>query len=131
MPSYYYSWAEYYTKFIKAFQNAGIPVWGITIQNEPMATQKWESCIFTAEAERDFLKNYLGPVLAKEQLSKIKVIVWDHNRDLISQRATTIFDDPAAAKYAWGIGFHWYEGWSGGDMMYENVGKVNAKRRRR
>ena len=126
LPAYYYSWAEYYTKFIKAFQNAGIPVWGITIQNEPMATQKWESCIFTAEAERDFLKNYLGPVLAKEQLSKIKVIVWDHNRDLISQRASTIFDDPVAAKYAWGLGFHWYENWSGGEMMYENVGKVHA-----
>ena len=53
------SWANYYVKFIKAYEKEGIPIWGISIQNEPMATQKWESCIYTAEDERDFLKNYL------------------------------------------------------------------------
>ena len=42
---FYQPWANYYTKFIKAFEKEGVPVWGITIQNEPMATQKWESCI--------------------------------------------------------------------------------------
>src|ERR1041385_2565437 len=58
---FYQSWANYYAKFIQAYQREGIPIWGITIQNEPMATQKWESCIYSAEEERDFLKNYLGP----------------------------------------------------------------------
>jgi glucosylceramidase len=52
-------------------------------------------------------------------------MVWDHNRDLIVQRAQTIFDDPDATKYAWGIGFHWYEAWSGGTQMYDNVALVN------
>lgn len=45
-PDYYQSWADYYVKFIKAYESEGIPVWGTTIQNEPMATQKWESCIY-------------------------------------------------------------------------------------
>jgi glucosylceramidase len=54
-----------------------------------------------------------------------KIIVWDHNRDLMFQRANVIFDDPGAAKYAWGMGFHWYEDWSGGIPMYENVGLVH------
>src|SRR5438552_10869007 len=58
-PEFYQSWANYYTKFIKAYQREGIPIWGVTIQNEPMATQTWESCIYSAEEERDFLKNYL------------------------------------------------------------------------
>src|SRR5882724_1528692 len=62
-PEFYQSWANYYTKFIKAYQKEGIPIWGISIQNEPMATQKWESCIYSAEEERDFLKNYLGPTM--------------------------------------------------------------------
>jgi glucosylceramidase len=100
-------------------------VWGITIQNEPMATQIWESCIYQAEDERDFLKNHLGPVMAQEGLADVNIIVWDHNRDLIVQRAQTILDDPDAAKYAWGIGFHWYEDWSGGEQMYDNVALVN------
>lgn len=122
---FYNSWAMYYTKFIKEYEKEGIPVWGISIQNEPMANQKWESCIYTAEEERDFLKNNLGPTMEKEGLKDKKIIVWDHNRDLMYQRAQTYFDDPEASKYAWGIGFHWYENWSGGDPMYENVKRVH------
>ncbi len=119
------SWALYYTKFIKAYEKEGIPVWGISVQNEPMATQRWESCIYTAEEERDFLKNYLGPTMKKEGFENKKIIVWDHNRDLMTQRADVIFNDPEAAKYAWGMGFHWYETWSGGQPMFENVAAVN------
>ena len=124
-PEYYQSWANYYTRFIKAYEKQGINIWGITIQNEPMATQKWESCIYTAEEERDFLKNYLGPTMKREGLENKKIIVWDHNRDLIYHRANVIFDDPEASKYAWGMGFHWYEDWSGSQQMYSNVAKVH------
>jgi glucosylceramidase len=125
LPEYYQAWANYYVKFIKAYEKEGMPIWGLTIQNEPMAVQTWESCVFTAEAERDFLKNYLGPTLKKEGLSNKKIIVWDHNRDLINQRANVIFNDPVASKYAWGIGFHWYETWAGGEPMYDNIAKVH------
>jgi glucosylceramidase len=118
---FYQSWATYYTKFIKSYQQEGIPIWGITIQNEPMATQKWESCIYSAEEERDFLKNYLGPTMKKEGLGDKKIIAWDHNRDLVYQRARTILTDPQAARYVWGIGFHWYEPWSGGEPMFDNI----------
>jgi len=126
LPEYYQSWATYYTKFIKSYEEEGIPVWGITIQNEPMATQTWESCIYFAEDERDFLKNYLGPTMEKEGLSDKKIIVWDHNRDLITQRAQAIFNDPEASQYAWGMGFHWYEDWTGGQQMYNNLGLINS-----
>jgi len=122
---YYDSWALYYTKFIKEYEKNGMPVWGISIQNEPMAKQTWESCIYTAEEERDFLKNSLGPIMAKEGLKDKKIIAWDHNRDLIYQRAQTYFDDPEASKYIWGIGFHWYEDWSGGTPMYDNLKRVH------
>jgi len=124
LPEFYNSWALYYAKFIEAYEKEGIPVWGITIQNEPMAVQRWESCIYTAEEERDFLKNHLGPVLEREGYGDKKIVVWDHNRDLINQRANVIFEDPEASKYAWGIGFHWYENWAGGEPMFENLQKV-------
>lgn len=125
LPEYADSWALYYAKFIKAYEKEGIPIWGLSIQNEPMATQRWESCIYTAEEERDFLKNHLGPTMEKEGLADKKIIVWDHNRDLISHRANTIFNDPEAAKYAWGIGFHWYETWTGGEPKFENLANIN------
>ncbi len=124
-PEFYQSWANYYTKFIKAYEREGIPIWGISIQNEPMATQSWESCIYSGEEERDFLKNYLGPTMKKEGLGGKKIIVWDHNRDLIYQRASTMLNDAEAAKYVWGIGYHWYEPWSGGEPMFDNVKLVN------
>jgi glucosylceramidase len=125
LPAFYQSWANYYVKFMDSYKKEGIPFWGLTVQNEPMATQRWESCIFSAEDERDFLKKYLGPTLKKAGMGDKKIIVWDHNRDLITQRASTILDDPEAAQYAWGIGFHWYENWSGGEPMFDNVGIVN------
>ncbi len=124
-PEFYPAWARYYTKFIKAYETEGIPIWGISIQNEPMATQRWESCIYSAEQERDFLKNHLGPTMKREGLGDKKIIVWDHNRDLIYQRACTLLTDPEAAKFVWGVGFHWYEPWSGGDPMFDNVKQVH------
>ncbi|WP_294818619.1 glycoside hydrolase family 30 protein [uncultured Flavobacterium sp.] len=123
LPEYYQAWADYYVKFIKAYEKEGMPVWGLSLQNEPMATQTWESCIYTAEEERDFLKNYLGPTIRKG-LGDKKIIVWDHNRDLMVQRANVIFGDPEASKYAWGMGFHWYETWTGGKPMFQNLQKV-------
>ena len=124
LPEFSQAWANYFVRFIKAYEKEGIPVWGLTVQNEPMAVQKWESCIFTAEAERDFLKNFLGPTLKNDGLGDKKIIVWDHNRDLMNQRANVIFSDPQASQYAWGMGFHWYETWNGGLPMFENVRKV-------
>jgi len=119
-PEYFQTWANYYVKYINALEKAGVPVWGLTVQNEPMAKQIWESCMFTAEEERDFIKNFLGPTLQGNKLGGKKLIAWDHNRDLLFQRASTILGDPEAAKYVWGIGFHWYEIWNGG-RQYENV----------
>jgi glucosylceramidase len=124
LPKYYQSWANYYVKFIKAYEAEGIPVWGLSVQNEPMAVQTWESCVYTAEDERDFIKKYLGPTLVKAGMANKKLIAWDHNRDLMFQRASTVLNDPEAAKYVWGVGFHWYESWAGGGNTFENVKRV-------
>jgi glucosylceramidase len=124
LPQYRQSWANYYVKFIKTYEKLGIPVWGLSVQNEPAAVQTWESCNFTAEEERDFVKQYLGPTLHNQGLADKKLIIWDHNRDLMYQRASTVLEDPEAAKYVWGTGYHWYETWTGSDMQFENEKRV-------
>ena len=126
LPQFANTWALYIAKFIQAWEAQGVPMWGITVQNEPMAVQRWESMIYTAEEERDFLKNHLGPVLRAQGLGERKIVVWDHNRDLIAQRADTILSDPEAAQYVWGVGYHWYETWSGGEPMVRNVAATQA-----
>jgi glucosylceramidase len=62
--------------------------------------------------------------MVKSGLANKKLIAWDHNRDLLPQRASTLLNDPLAAKYIWGIGYHWYETWTGNAMQFDNVKRV-------
>jgi glucosylceramidase len=101
-------WARYYARYIKAYAEEGISIWGLTVQNEPEAKQTWDSCTYTAEEERDFVRDHLGPTLAREGLDGVKIIIWDHNRDQLFERAFVAYADREAAKYIWGAGFHWY-----------------------
>jgi glucosylceramidase len=121
-PEFYSTWALYYTKYIKAMESEGIPIWGITVQNEPEATQVWDSCRYTAEEERDFVKNHLGPVMEKEGLGDKEIIIWDHNRDIAYERAQTILSDAEASKYIWGTGLHWYV-----SEEFENLSKIHEE----
>jgi glucosylceramidase len=119
-PEYFQTWADYFVKYVKAYENEGIPLWGLTVQNEPMAVQVWESCIFTAEEERVFVRDYLGPTLKKNGLSKLKLMIWDHNRGIMYQRAEVVYDDPKASQYVYGMAFHYYVG-----NHYDNVRMVH------
>lgn len=119
-PEFRAAWALYYTKFIKAFREEGVPIWAITVQNEPAAVQTWDSCIYSGEEERDFVRDYLGPTMHREGLADVNILIWDHNRDLIVERASAVLSDPEAAKYVWGTGFHWYV-----SEAFEEVGKVH------
>ena len=108
LPEYRAVWAQCYVRFIQAYAAEGVPVWGVSVQNEPMASQRWDSCIYTAEEERDFVRDYLGPALEQAGLGHIQIVIWDHNRDEMVERASVVLSDPEAARYVWGTGFHWY-----------------------
>ncbi|RJG25269.1 glycoside hydrolase family 30 beta sandwich domain-containing protein [Paenibacillus thiaminolyticus] len=110
LPQYRAVWAKYFVKYIQAYAAEGIDIWGVTVQNEPKAVQPWDSCIYTAEEERDFVRDYLGPALAAAGLGHVKIIVWDHNKERLYERARTILSDPKANEYVYGVGFHWYSG---------------------
>ncbi|THF72572.1 glycoside hydrolase family 30 protein [Cohnella fermenti] len=110
-PEYRDAWARYYVKFIEAYEAEGLPVWGLTVQNEAKAVQRWDSCVYTAEEEAAFVRDHLGPALEGAGLmERVRLMVWDHNKERVYDRARVAFEDPEAAKYIWGIGFHWYSG---------------------
>ena len=110
-PEYREAWARYYARYVEEYEKEGLPIWGLSVQNEPQAVQTWDSCIYTGEEERDFVRDYLGPVLEKAGLlGRVKLLIWDHNRDLLYERAKIVYDDPQAARYVWGAAFHWYVG---------------------
>lgn len=119
-PEYRQAWADYVVKYVRAYAAEGIPMWGLTVQNEALATQVWESCLFTAAEERDFVRDFLGPTLHRAGLGDLKLMFWDHNRGLAYQRAEVMYDDPEAARYVWGLAFHWYTG-----QHFDNVRMVH------
>jgi len=116
LPQYRQAWARCYVRFIQEYAAEGVPIWAVSVQNEPAATQTWDSCIYSAEEERDFVRDFLGPELAQADLGHVKIVIWDHNRDHLAERASVVYSDPDAAKYVWGAGFHWY-----GEPHFEQV----------
>jgi len=133
-PEYREAWARYYVKFAKELEACGLPLWALTVQNEPNAPVNWESCLFTAEEERDFVRDFLGPILEFSGLD-LKLLVWDHNRDDMLARARVIYADQEAARHVWGVAFHWYgdprfERWPDklGQLCFDNVLRVHELR---
>ncbi len=110
LPKYYGTYAEYFVKFIKAYAEEGIRITGVTMQNEAHAVQTWESCVVSAEEEGIFAADYLRPALDKAGFSDVEIVIWDHNRERLFERAVDTFSVPGARDAIAGIGFHWYSG---------------------
>lgn len=107
---YYEAWAAYFVKFLEAYKKAGIPVRFLTTQNEPMAVQTWDSCIYTSEEEALFVRDYLGPALAQAGFADTGIYVWDHNKEEAYQRFKEVVADERTKKYVSGAAVHWYTG---------------------
>lgn len=105
----YASWARYICRYIQEFRQRGIRVVALSVQNEPNATQTWDSCLFTPEEERVFLKDYLCPTLRVSDLSDIQIYVWDHNKERLFDRACAVLTEDTSPMVS-GIAFHWYSG---------------------
>ena len=102
-------WAEYICRYIHEFQKRGFPVERISLQNEPNAVQNWDSCIWTGEEEKEFLKNHMHPALERNGLGRIGIYIWDHNKERVYERALDILDEETRDLVE-GIAFHWYSG---------------------
>lgn len=103
-------YARFLVRYLDELTAAGTPAWAVTVQNEPAAVQVWDSCIYSGEEERDFVRDHFGPALRASAQKDVKLIVWDHNKDILHERAAAVLSDQKTAQYVWGIGLHWYGG---------------------
>ena len=111
--------ADYLTKYLDAYKNEGVDIWGLTPVNEPLGNNgQWESMHFSAESQGEFVKDYLGPGLQKSNNGDVKLLVYDQNRDHLEHWADVILSDAETAKYVYGIAVHWY---SSTFKVYEDV----------
>ncbi len=97
-------YARYLVKYILEYKKENINIDYLTIQNEPNAKQLWESCIYSASEELDFIHNFLYPEFNKNGINT-KILIWDHNKEsLVSRYQNQDFSDIP------GFAFHWYTG---------------------
>jgi glucosylceramidase len=133
-PEYYDAYASYFVRFVRAYEAEGIPVFAVTIQNEPgvdraQGNSKWHypSCLWTAEKEKEFIGKHLGPAFRKAGL-KTEIWCYDHNFNInpvtdgskvfIPEKPgdagigypRTIMSDLDAAAYVNAMAFHGYVG---------------------
>ncbi|XP_054161789.1 putative glucosylceramidase 3 [Oppia nitens] len=113
---YYQSFAKYIVKFLEAYKEHDIHLWGITVENEPIQgstnpKHPFNCLNLTAQNERDFVKLNLGPTLETAGYGKdsgFQLMIYDDDSDHIQDFVSTILSDTKAAKYVSGIGYHWY-----------------------
>lgn len=108
-PEYRRMWAEYICRYIKEFKDRGYKVQRISLQNEPKAVQTWDSCLFSAEEEKVFLKDFMYPAMQSHGYEDIEIFIWDHNKERIYERVRDVVDD-STRHMVTGAAFHWYSG---------------------
>jgi len=109
LPSAYGPLAKYFVKFIQAYEAAGIPIFAVTMQNEPLnIPNDYPGLGMTAGEQIVFLRDHMGPAFHDAGL-KTKIMVFDHNWDLIDFPIKVLSDSKAAAAAA-GTAIHCYGG---------------------
>jgi glucosylceramidase len=109
LPQYYAAWAQYFVKFVQAYKAQGVPVWSVTMQNEPhYEPGSYPGMRLEPADEATLAKTYLAPALKAAGLDT-KIMVWDHNWDNTSY-AIDVLADPAAKAVVAGTAWHCYAG---------------------
>ena len=115
LPSAYDAFARYFVSYVREYQTAGVPIFAVTMQNEPLnIPNDYPGMGMTAGEQVAVLRDHLGPAFQKAGL-QTKILVFDHNWDLI-QFPVSVLNDAKAASYAAGIATHCY----GGNVTAQN-----------
>lgn len=108
---FYPSWANFFAKYFRAYQNEGIDIWAFTVENEPLGNDaSWESMHYTPEEMADFVKDHLAPTLRKQNID-VNILVYDQNRGKdLEKWASVLLNDEALKPLIYGTAVHWYDG---------------------
>lgn len=109
-PEYRERWAKYICRYIREYRDRGYRITRLTVQNEAKAVQTWDSCVYTAQEEKEFVLRYLWPEMKRQQMDNIEIYIWDHNKERAFEWAEEIFREKEAEEIFKGVAFHWYSG---------------------
>jgi len=110
LPKYYDTWALFFSKYLDAYKNEGIDIWGFTVENEPHGNgNNWESMHFSPKEMTDFVQFHLGPKLETDGYGDKIILGYDQNRAGLKEWVDEMYRDNASSKYFDGTAIHWYE----------------------
>lgn len=116
------TYAAYFLKYVQAYAAEGVEIAQVHVQNEPVADQKFPSCLWTGAQLRDFIRDYLGPTIKTKSpqtevwLGTINAPFHNYVLEGLSEDGLTqgydqytglVLDDAAARKYISGVGYQW------------------------
>ncbi|MBT8276814.1 MAG: glycosyl hydrolase family 30 [Bacteroidia bacterium] len=109
LPEYYDTWALFFSKYVDAYKEEGIELWGFTVENEPLGNgNNWESMHFTPKEMTDFVEFHLGPKLEADGKGDLVIMGYDQNREHLNEWVDEMYRDENSSKYFDGTAIHWY-----------------------
>ncbi len=115
----YAAYADYFRRYVQAYSAEGLPIYAVTIQNEPHHEAGYPSMRMEPVEQANFVKNNLGPTFADNGIGT-KIIAWDHNWDEPNY-PVDVLNDAAAKRYLAGSAFHCYAGSVGAQTQVNNA----------
>ena len=105
----YDAFAGYWVKYIDSYAAEGVPIWAITVQNEPhFEPENYPGMRLEPAQRARFLKDHLGPAFAREGIETL-IFDWDHNWDQ-PESPLAVLADEGARQYVDGVAWHCYGG---------------------
>lgn len=109
LPEYYDTWALFFSKYVDAYKEEGIDIWGFTVENEPLGNgNNWESMHYTPDEMTNFVQNHLGPKLEADGKGNLKILGYDQNREHLKEWIDSQYKNEETSKYFDGTAIHWY-----------------------
>lgn len=101
--AYLEAYALYFSKFIRAYREEGIDIYGVMPQNEFNSAQTFPSCCWTAAGLANFIGLYLGPAM-----TELGVDIFFGTMERPAEALVdTVLNDERSGKYIKGVGFQW------------------------
>jgi len=108
LPEYYDTWALFFSKYVTAYKDEGIDIWGFTVENEPLGNgNNWESMHYSPDEMTNFVQHHLGPKL-KSDYPDVKILGYDQNREHLNEWVDSQYKNEETSKYFDGTAIHWY-----------------------
>lgn len=101
--------SRYLLRYVDAYAAEGVPIFALTLQNEPhFEPPDYPGMRLNPAQRAKVIGEHLGPMIAKRGL-KTQIIEWDHNWDE-PKSPLEVLADPVANRYVSGVAWHCYAG---------------------